>query len=313
MKINTMIMLVASASIILLSGCNKGTKVEEAAAPLANEPAPYEEDEFAEYDEYEEYEDYPEEEYYDEEIPEEEEALPEKENKKDNSMAVGVWYTDGYDVDSNWAGSYRIELTSDGKASCTGWRNKDTGTFEITGDDKVLITLDKCETDSPGEGFVPVEGFKYTIEMTVKGDDANIKIKAPDVISNLEDGAVHRQSGNAQAEEGDEGESVDIADGEYITDEKYKGEISSDGATLSINTALSHYDKDWNTVLDYEKRTYVFTTSKNCKCVIYQEDVEQYPVSKQIDFINEFLKGNSGLPITLKIKNNELIEIGFSS
>lgn len=289
------LMIMATVACLVLAGC-KSEKAPEPAQPQIPEEEPYEEEEFIEED----FEEYP------EDIQEEEQPI-------DNSIAVGTWYTDGYDEEANWAGSYKIELTADGKASCEGWRNKDTGTFEMTADNTALITFDKCETDTPGEGFAPVEGFVYTIEMTIKGDDADIKIDAPDVISNLEDGKVHKNLDTAKAEEGDAGEEANIADGEYLTDEKYKGEISADGSVITIETALSHYDKDWNLVPDYEKKTYVLHTSKNCKCVIAQEDVEEYPIAKQIDFINDFLKGTSGLPITLKIKNNEVTEILFSS
>ena len=34
---------------------------------------------------------------------------------------------------------------------------------------------------------------------------------------------------------------------------------------------------------------------------------------EKMDLIKDFLKGQSGLPITLKFKNNELVEIMFSS
>ena len=108
-------------------------------------------------------------------------------------LASGRWYTDGYDEFNNWAGSYKIELSRDGKATCFGWRNNDSGTYEITGPNSVKITFDHCEVDSPGEGWVPVEGFIYTIDMIIDGDVAQIKIDAPDVISNLEDGIVHRK------------------------------------------------------------------------------------------------------------------------
>lgn len=299
MKKKYVMILAVATCMIMLAGC-KGNAAQEAVVPEPPEEAVFEE-------EFVEEEEYPEE-------PEVEEEAPEEEEKPaDNSMAVGVWYTDGYDEEANWAGSYKIELSADGKATCEGWRNKDSGTFEVTGDDKVLITFDQCETDSPGEGFVPVEGFVYTIEMTIKGDDAEIKIDAPDVISNLEDGTVHRTADGGKAEESDATVKADVDDGEYITDEQYKGDISKDGSVLTIETALSHYDKDWNTVLDYEKKNYEFSTSKNCKCIIYQEEAEEYPVAEQIEFINDFLHGNSGLPITLKIVNNEVTEIGFSS
>ena len=114
--------------------------------------------------------------------------------KDNDTFATGIWYTDGYDEVGSWAGSYMIELSGDGKATCFGWRNNDSGTYEITGPNSVKITFDHCEIDSPGEGWVPVEGFIYTIDMIIDGDEAQIKIDAPDVISNLEDGIVHRKS-----------------------------------------------------------------------------------------------------------------------
>ncbi len=300
MKKKLMIMMAALLGAFLLFGCGQNADYD-AAVDVPEEEEYYEE-------------------YYEEDDAQDVDAAADEEtdaqddlSAQDNSAAVGVWYTDGYDEDDNWAMSYKIELTAEGNATCTGWRNKDAGFYEMTGDNTALITFDQCETDNEGAGFEAVEGFVYTIEMTINGDDATIKIDAPDVISNLTDGTVHKNPPVAAAEEGDEGEGTDVADGEYITDPTYKGDISSDGATLSIETGLSHYDADWNTVPDYEKRTFVFSTSKDCKCVIYQEDKEEYPIAEQVQFINEFLSGNSGLPITLKIKNNELIEIGFSS
>ncbi len=109
------------------------------------------------------------------------------------TLASGIWYTEGYDEYNDWATSYRIDLGRDGSANCFGYRNNDTGTYKITGDNTVLITFDHCEIDSPGEGWVPVDGFVYTVEMTIDGDDAQIKINAPDVITNLTDGVIHRK------------------------------------------------------------------------------------------------------------------------
>lgn len=143
--------------------------------------------------------DYYEDDYYEEEPYDEEEYAEEQDTSSESAeFAVGKWYTDDYDVDDNWAGSYVIELKEDGTATCEGYRNKDAGTYETTGSDKVLITFDKCELDEAGEGWKPVTGFTYTIEMVVDGDDAKIKIDAPDVISNLEDGIVHRKSDKAE-------------------------------------------------------------------------------------------------------------------
>ncbi|MCR5397988.1 MAG: hypothetical protein K6E68_00470 [Lachnospiraceae bacterium] len=295
MKRKMLITVATIAGICLMAGCGR-TVVEE---------YPYEDELYEEYIDEDEYE-------YEEDTAGAtlKDAVEETtEEVSDNSVAVGTWYTEDYDEDLNWATSYKIELTSDGKAVCTGWRNKDTGTFEMIGADMALITFDDCETDEAGEGYKVVDGFIYTIEMEITGDDAKIKIDAPDVISNLEDGTVHRKSETSMTDDAE-----DIADGEYITDEQYKGDITADGTVLTIETAINHYDEDtWETVNDYKKRNYVFKTTADCKCVVYGEEKEEYPVAEQVEFINEFLHGNSGLPITLKIKNNEVYEIGFSS
>ena len=63
----------------------------------------------------------------------------------------------------------------------------------------------------------------------------------------------------------------------------------------------------------YPKQTYVITVADSCKCIEYQEDVTTSSFFDKMDLIKDFLKGQSGLPITLKFKNNELVEIMFSS
>ncbi len=112
---------------------------------------------------------------------------------------------------------------------------------------------------------------------------------------------------------GSAGIGADIADGTYNTDSKYKGELSKDGKTLTITTALSHYDKDWKEIVDYAKDSYVFNVSPNCKIVFIDETSDEYPLSERIDDIKTFLKGESGLPLTFTIKNGELTEISISS
>ncbi len=287
----------------ILAGCS-GTEAAPAAEPEEAAPA----EELAE-------EEYFEEEPYEEEIPEEEvyeeDETEEADDSTENSggSPVGRWYTDGYDEDANWALSYCIELKEDGSASCSGYRNKDTGSYEETGDGKVLITFDKCEVDEAGEGYKAVDGFTYTIDMTINGDEASIKIDAPDVISNLEDGTLHRDQTGSM--EGDEGEGVDIADGEYVTDHEYEGELSEDGKTMTITTALYEYVNSPSP--SYEKRTYVINVSDSCKCTVINEDEKVTSFFDSMDLIKGFLEGKSGLPITLTFKDNELVGILFSS
>ncbi len=108
-----------------------------------------------------------------------------------------------------------------------------------------------------------------------------------------------------------EGDSV--ADGTYNTDMSYKGELSKDGSALTITTALSHYDNNWNEIKDYEKDTYVFGIAPDCKCVFIDETRNEYPLSEKIDDIETFLKGESGLPLTFTVKNGKLTEISVSS
>ncbi len=310
-------------SVVILSGCNKEAPVQQAEKPqekpVANENE-YEDDEYYDdedgyYEDEDEY--FEDEEFVEEERIEEPEVKEPEKDTSDQTDVVGKWYTEDYDEDANWAMSYVIELTADGKAACTGWRNKDNGTYKVN-NGRVLITFDDCQTDEPGEGFKTVKDFKYTIEMIPDGNDATIKIDAPDVISNLEDGKVHRKDSGSSASKSDDAKSdssgsSEIADGSYLTDSKYSGELSGDASKLVIETGLSHYDKDWNTIKDYDKQKIELNISKNCKCVIMQEDVSTYPIKEKIDFINEFLGSNSGLPIGLIIKNGELVEINFSS
>lgn len=309
----------AIACVGVMTGCAKGVKENNVPAPDDEMFADYDDfdDELDDFDDYYEEDDY----YIEEEEPVDEETDEKDKKDQDRSVAAGTWYTQDYDEESNWAGSYKIELKPDGKASCTGWRNKDTGTYEITGDNEALITFDHCEKDDPDAGFRLVEGFKYTIKMTINGDSAQIRIDAPDIISNLEDGTVNRKGGSEKSEEAGkseeyDGERTEVDDGTYLTGEKYKGKLTLDNddyATLTIKTALYHEDENWNTVLDYEEQEFVFPTSINCDCIIYQEDKEVYKIKDKVDFINEFLEGKSGLPITLKIVNDKLQEISFSS
>ncbi len=129
--------------------------------------------------------------------------------------------------------------------------------------------------------------------------------------TNFEGDAVDLSAAGTSDVEGDEGEGVDIADGEYVTDEEYEGELSADGKTMTITTALSEFVNSPTPA--YPKRTYVINVSDSCKCVEVQEETKTSSFFDKMDLIKDFLKGQSGLPITLKFKNNELVEIMFSS
>ena len=123
--------------------------------------------------------------------------------------------------------------------------------------------------------------------------------------------AVDLSKADTSGNEGDEGEGVTIADGEYVTDEEYTGELSADGKTMTITTALWEFVNSPKP--SYPKQTYVITVADSCKCIEVQEETKTSSFFDKMDLINEFLEGQSGLPITLKLKNNELVEILFSS
>ncbi len=129
--------------------------------------------------------------------------------------------------------------------------------------------------------------------------------------TNFEGAAIDLSGTASSGSEGDEGEGVAIADGEYVTDAEYEGELSADGKTMTITTALSEFVN--SPTPSYPKQTYVINVSDSCKCVEVNDESKESSFFDKMDLINDFLKGKSGLPITLKFKNNELVEILFSS
>lgn len=106
---------------------------------------------------------------------------------------IGRWYTEDYDEINNYAFSYYLDLKPDGSALVMGGRNKDTGIYTITEPGKVHISIDKCEYDTPGEGWVPIDGYTYTIDMTLDGEKAQVKVNEPDVHGDFSGGTMVRR------------------------------------------------------------------------------------------------------------------------
>ena len=111
--------------------------------------------------------------------------------------------------------------------------------------------------------------------------------------------------------EGDAGEGMEIADGEYVTDDEYEGELSEDGKVMTITTALYEFVNSPSP--SYPRQIYVINVADSCRCVQTGEGSKETSFFESMDLIRAFLEGKSGLPITLVFKNNELIEIQFSS
>lgn len=266
----------------VLTGCSKK---EESVAALPEEAEEYYDDEgfeefeeYDEYDDYEDYEDYEEYEYYEEEPEEitEDEPKPKEDTKDPDRLSND----EIVELAKKHSGAPIAELD----------QVMDNGNLYIHLYEDMkdhTATIDWYEIDPK----------------TLKG--TNFLGEAVDLST------VNASTADASNSEGDEGEGVAIADGEYVTDEEYKGELSADGKTMTITTALSEFVNSPKPA--YPKQTYVITVADNCKCIEVQEETKKSSFFDKMDLIKDFLEGQSGLPITLKFKNNELIEIMFSS
>ena len=267
-------MMVFIFALTLCAGIMAGCgKKEEPVAALPEEAEEYYYDEFPE--EYEDAEEY---EYYEEEPEEitEEESEPEEDAKDSGTMSND----EIVELAKKHSGAPVAELD---QVMDNG--NLYIHLYEDMGDH--TATIDWYEIDPKTLKGTNFEGEE--VDLTGEGSS---KADASDA-------------------EGDEGEGVAIADGEYVTDEEYKGELSADGKTMTITTALSEFVNSPKPA--YPRQTYVITVADNCKCIEVQEETKKSSFFDKMDLIKDFLKGQSGLPITLKFKNNELIEIMFSS
>ena len=104
----------------------------------------------------------------------------------------GKWFTADYDEQMNWATSYVIKLDDKGNAISTGYRDNDTGKYEMISPNTALITFTNCTRDAAGEGWVVIDGYSYTVEMKINGDEATITVNDPEITTNLPDGKMYR-------------------------------------------------------------------------------------------------------------------------
>ncbi len=80
---------------------------------------------------------------------------------------------------------------------------------------------------------------------------------------------------------------------------------------MTITTALYEFVNSPSP--SYPLQTYVIDVADSCKCVQISEELVETSFFDSMNLIKDFLAGKSGLPITLVFKNNELVEIQFSS
>lgn len=258
-----------------MAGCGK--KEEPVVAPPEEPEEFYEGEEYAEYEdeEYTEYEDYEDYEEEPEEIAEEE-PTPEE---SDDTYFEDLSNDEIVELARKHSGAPIAELD------------------QVMDNGNLYIHLYEDMEDHTAT----IDWYEIDPE-TLKG--MNFEGEAVDL------SAAGSLSDSSDAEV-EEGEGVAIADGEYVTDDVYEGELSADGKTMTITTAL--YEFVNSPSASYPKRTYVITVADSCNCVEVQEEIKTSSFFDKMDLIRDFLEGNSGLPITLKFKDNELVEIMFSS
>lgn len=86
------------------------------------------------------------------------------------------WSNKVQDPVMEYSSKYTFTFRKNGTVILKGWRNKDCGTYKITGKKTARLTFKKLYTDAPGEGWTRLEGASYTA--TLKLDKKNrIKVK----------------------------------------------------------------------------------------------------------------------------------------
>ena len=86
------------------------------------------------------------------------------------------WSNKVQDPVMEYSTKYTFTFKKNGTVVLKGWRNKDCGTYKITGKKTAKLTFKKLYVDAPGEGWSRLDGGSYTA--TIKLDKKNrIKVK----------------------------------------------------------------------------------------------------------------------------------------
>ncbi|MCD8046223.1 MAG: hypothetical protein LUE90_06260 [Clostridiales bacterium] len=88
----------------------------------------------------------------------------------DAALILGTWYNEEYG--SDWlGGQYSTEFFEDGTVVCTGMRETDNGTYEISADNTIYATFNENYYHSTETGQMSLtEGYKYTVVYTYDSD-----------------------------------------------------------------------------------------------------------------------------------------------
>ena len=107
-----------------------------------------------------------------------------------------------------------------------------------------------------------------------------------------------------------------LIDGSYSSDDgysdKYTAKISDDMKILTADTSWFHYDDTAREkIIDYPRKEYHIPISEKCAVEsIYYMDSTTEPISSAINGLKNIL---GGLPITIEVKNGEIVKFTISS
>lgn len=121
----------------------------------------------------------------------------EQEITNESMNIIGTWKNEGYNEIEGWATSYKTVFNLDGTVIQEGWRNKDTGTYEISEDGKYIIAYYFENYIDFQEGWQLVEDYEYTVTYEIDADNECLYTQYSEefkeaLMSNAEDGMLIR-------------------------------------------------------------------------------------------------------------------------
>ena len=95
-----------------------------------------------------------------------------------------------------WNNTYTTTFNADGSVTSEGWRNKDTGIYEVTGPTTIKATFNSNQVDSPGTGWESIDGYTYSVTYEYDAGSNTLYATYDDTfksgyMSNASDGYLH--------------------------------------------------------------------------------------------------------------------------
>lgn len=183
MKIRKLITILMLTGILAIAGCEE--KAEENPSKT------------------EQQEQIDDKEVLEEEADQEPETEPEFNVEEVRSVIIGTWGNDyAFSDDEIMAFSmaYHTQFLKDGTVVQTGYRNTDSGTYEILDEHTVKATFDHNCYEDPADpdDHDPIENYVYTVEYKLNDEDGSMYATYSEnfhqlVMSNAADGILRRE------------------------------------------------------------------------------------------------------------------------